>query len=200
MDKIATESSQMLADIAIIDPGAHRLGAAVGHRRHRRRRAWPIASRPSPSKRAHPIIDAYALQGIELVGRYLARAVDDGERHRGPRRPALAAFYGGVCLGPVNTTAGHAVAYPLGTRHKLAHGIANALIFPHVLAFNPPAAAEKTAEITARLGLDGASEAAVRDAAYGYCRDLGLEMHLSRLGATENHLPLFAREAHRSAG
>ena len=28
------------------------------------------------------------------------------------------------CLGPVNTTAGHAVAYPLGTRHHIAHGIA----------------------------------------------------------------------------
>ena len=36
----------------------------------------------------------------------------------------------------------------------------------------------------------------MRAAAYDYCARLGLEMALSKLGATENHLPLFAREAH----
>ena len=48
-----------------------------------------------------------------------------------------------ICLGPVNTTAGHAVAYPLGTRHHVAHGLACAVIFPHTLAFNAPAAPER---------------------------------------------------------
>ena len=62
--------------------------------------------------------------------------MEDGSDLEARAGLALAAFYGGVCLGPVNTTAGHALAYPLGTRHKLAHGIANALIFPHVLAAN----------------------------------------------------------------
>ena len=32
----------------------------------------------------------------------------------------LASYYGGICLGPVNTAAGHALAYPLGTKLKLA--------------------------------------------------------------------------------
>lgn len=146
MNKIATESREMLADIAVIDPVLTVsvpafVTAATGVD------AMAHCVEAFTSKRAHPIIDAYALQGIELVGRFLGRAVQDGSDVEARAGLALAAFYGGVCLGPVNTTAGHAIAYPLGTRHKLAHGIANALIFPHVLAVNAPAVPEKTAAV-----------------------------------------------------
>ena len=53
----------------------------------------------------------------------------------------------------MNTTAGHAVAYPLGTRHHIAHGLACALIFPHTLAFNASAIPERTAAVLDALGL-----------------------------------------------
>ena len=71
MNKVATESVEMLADIAIIDPGLTVsvppfVTAATGVD------AMAHCVEAFTSKRAHPIIDAYALQGIELVGRYLA--------------------------------------------------------------------------------------------------------------------------------
>ena len=68
------------------------------------------------------MIDLYALEGIRLVGRFLARAVGDGGDREARAGFSLASLYGGFCLGPVNTTAGHAVTYPLGTRHGMAHG------------------------------------------------------------------------------
>ena len=152
MNKIATESVEMLADIAIIDPGLTvsvppMVTAATGVD------AMAHCVEAFTSKRAHPIIDAYALQGIELVGRYLRRAVKDGSDIEARAGLALAAFYGGVCLGPVNTTAGHAIAYPLGTRHKLAHGIANALIFPHVAGGQRPGGAGEDRARRSRPGL-----------------------------------------------
>ena len=127
--KVATESRHMLADLAIIDPSLTYsvppfVTAATGVD------AMAHCVEAFTSRRSHPIIDSYALQGIELVGKYLRRAVEDGADAEARAGLSLAALYGGVCLGPVNTTAGHAVAYPLGTRHHLAHGIANALIFP----------------------------------------------------------------------
>src|SRR5271157_5956380 len=100
------------------------------------------------------LIDLYALEGIRLVGRYLARAVANGADREARAGLALASLYGGFCLGPVNTTAGHAVAYPLGTRHHIAHGLACAVIFPHALAFNMPAVPDKTLAVLAALGLD----------------------------------------------
>ena len=194
-NKIATESLEMLADIAIIDPALTvsvppMVTAATGVD------AMAHCVEAFTSKRAHPIIDAYALQGIELVGRYLGRAVRDGTDLEARAGLALAAFYGGVCLGPVNTTAGHALAYPLGTRHKLAHGIANALIFPHVLAANAPAVPEKTALVGQALGFGTDARQQVLGGATDFCRTLGLDMALGAHGVPRNDLPASAKEAH----
>ena len=121
----------------------------------------------------------------------------DGSDREARAGLSLASLYGGFCLGPVNTTAGHAVAYPLGTRHGIAHGLACALIFPHTLAFNAPAAREKTGLILDALGLGAATdERSVLSAAHGFCERLGVEMRLSRLGVPESDLPTMADEAH----
>ena len=195
MNKVATESVEMLADIAIIDPALTvsvppMVTAATGVD------AMAHCVEAFTSKRAHPIIDAYALQGIELVGRYLGRAVRDGSDLEARAGLALAAFYGGVCLGPVNTTAGHAIAYPLGTRHKLAHGIANALIFPHVLAANAPAVPEKTALVGRALGFGAEGRQQVLGGARDFCAELGLDMALGAHGVPNDDLPASAKEAH----
>nr|WP_321464053.1 iron-containing alcohol dehydrogenase [uncultured Cohaesibacter sp.] len=193
--KVATESVHMLADLAIIDPAMTMtvpamVTAATGVD------AMAHCVEAFTSKRSHPIIDNYALQGIELVGKYLKRAVDDGSDKEARTGLALAAFYGGVCLGPVNTTSGHAISYPLGTRYKLAHGIANALIFPHTLAANAPAAPEKTAQICAALGFSGVTTPEVLAGAKAFCESLGLDMRLRAYGVPEADLASMAAEAH----
>lgn len=193
--KVATESVHMLADIAIVDPALTVsvppfVTAATGVD------AMAHCVEAFTSKRAHPIIDAYALQGIELVGKYLKRAVDDGTDLEARAGLSLAAFYGGVCLGPVNTTAGHAIAYPLGTRHKLPHGIANALIFPHTLAANAAAEPDKTRAVCAALGCPAEGAEEVRKAAADFCSALGLNMKLSVHGVPVDDLPNMAKDAH----
>lgn len=193
--KVASESLHMLADLAIIDPGLTvsvppMVTAATGVD------ALAHCAEAYTSKRAHPLIDAYALQGVELVGKYLARAVADGRDPEARAGLSLAAFYGGICLGPVNTTSGHAVAYPLGTRHKLPHGIANALIFPHTLAANAGAVPEKTRAICKALGREATGHDAVRAVATEFCASLGLDMRLSAHGVPESDLPQMARDAH----
>src|SRR5881409_2400337 len=118
---------------------------------------WRIASRPIPAVRRIRR-STYAIEGARLVGRYLRRAVTDGSDREARAGLSLASLYGGYCLGPVNTTAGHAVAYPLGTRHHVAHGLACAVIFPHTLGFNAPAVPKRTAAVLDALGLGGASD------------------------------------------
>ncbi|WP_119309605.1 iron-containing alcohol dehydrogenase family protein [Cohaesibacter haloalkalitolerans] len=193
--KVATESVHMLADLAIVDPSMTmtvpgKVTAATGVD------AMAHCVEAFTSKRSHPIIDSYALQGIELVGKYLKRAVEDGSDAEARTGLALAAFYGGVCLGPVNTTSGHAISYPLGTRYHLAHGIANALIFPHTLAANTPAAPEKTAKICAALGFSGSTVEEVLAGAKAFCESLGLDMRLRAYGVPEEDLASMAQEAH----
>ena len=195
-NKQAVQSRFMLADIAIVDPDLtmtvpKEVTAATGVD------ALAHCVEAYTSRKAHPAIDLYALEGARLVGRYLKRAVADGDDREARAGLSLASLYGGYCLGPVNTTAGHAVAYPLGTRHHVAHGLACALIFPHTLAFNMPAVEAKTVAVLGALGLPERSDPQLAfDATYAFCKDLGIEMRLSALGVPRNDLGVMADEAH----
>lgn len=195
LNKVAVESRYLMPDMVALDPDLTMsvppaVTAATGID------AMAHCVEAFTNRKAHPLIDNYARLGFGLVARYLPRAVKDGSDAEARSALLLAAYYGGICLGPVNTAAGHALAYPLGTRLKLAHGLANAVIFPHVLAFNQPVAPAKTAEIATALGLRHDSEAALRQDASRWCAELGVEMRLSRLGASEDQLPGWATEAH----
>ncbi|WP_407112760.1 iron-containing alcohol dehydrogenase [Bradyrhizobium sp. LMG 9283] len=195
-NKQAVQSRFMLADIAIVDPDLtmtvpKEVTAATGVD------ALAHCVEAYTSRKSHPTIDLYALEGARLVGRYLKRAVTDGSDREARAGLSLASLYGGYCLGPVNTTAGHAVAYPLGTRHHVAHGLACAVIFPHTLAFNMPAVEEKTVAVLGALGLPERNDPELAfDASYEFCKDLGIEMQLSALGVPRNDLGVMADEAH----
>ena len=188
-NKLAVQSKHMLADLAVVDPDltltvpAH-VTAATGVD------ALAHCVEAYTSRKAHPLIDLYALEGTRLVGRFLARAVRDGSDREARAGLSLASLYGGFCLGPVNTTAGHAVAYPLGTRHHVPHGLACALIFPHTLAFNASAVPERTAAVLDALGC--ADDADV----FRWCEELGIDMRLSAHGVPEADLAAMADEAH----
>jgi alcohol dehydrogenase class IV len=195
-NKLAVESIHLLADLAVVDPDLTlsvppALTAATGVD------ALANCVETFTNRRAHPTIDLYALEGIRLAGRWLPRAIADGADREARAGLSLAALYGGFCLGPVNTTAGHAIAYPLQTRHQVAHGAAVALIFPHALAFNAPAVPERTAAVLVALGLPAASEPQrAFDAAHQWCAGLGCKMRLSAFGIPEDDLPQMADEAH----
>lgn len=191
--KIAVESPHLLADIAILDPELTysvppAVTAATGID------AMAHCVEAFTNLRAHDLIDGYARMGFNLVGQYLRRAVENGTDTEARAGMMLASYYGGLCLGPVNTAAGHALAYPLGTRLSLSHGLANAIIFPHVLAFNEPVRPEKTAEVAQALGLHGDND--LLSAAHGFCEDLGVEMRLSAHGADRAEFLDWARDAH----
>jgi alcohol dehydrogenase class IV len=111
------------------------------------------------NRNAHPVVDLYALQGIRCIAGNLATAVRDGANPEARAAVALGSLYGGLCLGPVNTAAVHALAYPLGSEFHVAHGISNAVLLPHVLQFNLPAAVERYADVAQALGVDPAATA-----------------------------------------
>lgn len=102
---------------------------------------------------AHPIIDGFALEGIRLIGANLLRACEDGADLDARAAMLRASYYGGLCLGPVNTAAVHALAYPLGGEFHVPHGVANALLLPHVLRFNIEVAPARYALVSHALGV-----------------------------------------------
>lgn len=152
------------------------------------------------NKFAHPIVDAYALQGIRLISANLVRAVCDGSDAEARAGLSLGSLYGGLCLGPVNTAAVHALAYPLGGRFQIAHGVSNALLLPHVLRFNFSAAADRYADIAAALGV-ARNGSALTTAEHGVeflsqlSRDCGVPQKLSELNIPREAIPEMAAAA-----
>lgn len=194
--KIAVESPHMRADIVILDPTLtfsvpKAVTAATGVD------AMAHCVEAYTSLKAHPMIDGFAERGMALVGEHLRACINNPEDTLAREGMMLASYYGGVCLGPVNTAAGHALAYPLSTQLSLPHGLANAIIFPHVLAWNATACPEKTEKILGYLGLRPTSDPeSVFDQAYGFCTGLGIEMQISKQGADPEKLLNYAQEAH----
>ena len=156
------------------------------------------------NKFAHPIVDTYALQGIRLIAANLARAVRNGNDLEARAALALGSLYGGLCLGPVNTAAVHALAYPLGGKFHIAHGVSNALLLPHVLRFNFSAAPERYAEIAAALGV-ARNGSALTTAEHGVeflsqlSRECGVPQKLSELNIPRAEIPGMAVSAMKVA-
>ena len=152
------------------------------------------------NKFAHPIVDIFALQGIKLISANLARAVRNGNDLEARAALALGSLYGGLCLGPVNTAAVHALAYPLGGKFHIAHGVSNALLLPHVLRFNFSAAPERYAEIATALGV-ARNGSALTTAEHGVeflsqlSRECGVPQKLSELNIPRAEIPGMAISA-----
>lgn len=106
------------------------------------------------NKFSHPVVDEYALKGIELIARNLHQAYTNGEDVNARTAVALGSMYGGLCLGPVNTAAVHAISYPLGGKYHIPHGLANAILLPEVMEFNMPADVHKHAKIALAAGVE----------------------------------------------
>jgi alcohol dehydrogenase len=152
------------------------------------------------NKFAHPAVDLYALNGLRLISTHLLRAVRNGRDTEARANLALGSSFGGFCLGPVNTGAVHALAYPLGGEFHLAHGVSNALLLPHVLRFNLPAAPERYAEIALALGVERAPSAQATaergvELLARLSQDCAVPQKLSQVGVPRDAIPRMARSA-----
>ena len=152
------------------------------------------------NKFAHPTVDIYALQGIKLIAANLERAVKDGKDVEAREALALGSLYGGLCLGPVNTAAVHALSYPLGGEFHIPHGLSNAILLPSVMKFNMPASIKRYADVAIALGCEpGKSdeETAQRgvDFIYRLAEAVGIPQKLTDLGIPQTAVDGMAKAA-----
>ncbi|WP_261871187.1 iron-containing alcohol dehydrogenase, partial [Psychrobacter sp. JCM 18901] len=67
---------------------------------------------------------------------------------------ATASLMAGLAFGNAGVGAVHALAYPLGGRFHLSHGVSNAVMFSHVMRWNSTSCPDKFIDIAIAMGAD----------------------------------------------
>ncbi|MFP7415855.1 iron-containing alcohol dehydrogenase [Priestia filamentosa] len=151
--------------------------------------------------RAGELTDGIALQAIKLISRSLRKAVYNGKDVQAREDMAMGSLLAGISLGNAGVGAVHALAYPLGGKFKVPHGVANSLLLPFVMKYNVVTDLEKFAEVAKALGenIEGLS---LREAAnctvYALtqlAQDIEIPSSLKDVGVTAEDIPNLAEEA-----
>lgn len=95
---------------------------------------------------------------VKLVFENLAAAYHDGSDLAARDGMAMGAYYAGMAINQVNVGNVHAIAHQLGGKYGIPHGLANALVLPHVLEFCHDEAAPRLAELAVLVGLGKSGE------------------------------------------
>ncbi|CAD7047938.1 alcohol dehydrogenase [Pseudorhizobium endolithicum] len=142
-----------------------------------------------------------ARQALQLLGANIERAVVHGGDRDARGAMLLGSMLAGQAFANSPVAAVHALAYPIGGRFHVPHGLSNALVLPHVLRFNAPVAGSVYAEIAADAfphlagEEEGARCAAFIDCVTELSRKLGLPQRLRDVGIGEEHLAAMAGDA-----
>lgn len=156
------------------------------------------------TKGAYDLTEVLALEAIRLIGRWLPAAVRDGQNRQARERMMMACLLGGIAFNQSRLTNVHAMSHPVSGWCGTPHGVANAILLPHVMAFNVGYAQEKFARIAEALGVDtgGMSTVEAAHAAIDKVRcmneELGIPPNLSAVGVRAKLIPKMATDAMKS--
>jgi len=96
---------------------------------------------------------------VKLIFDHLADACRDGSNVDARNGMAMGAYYAGLAINQVNVGNVHAIAHQIGGKYGLPHGLANALVLPHILEFCCEEAQQPLAELALLVGAGAEGEA-----------------------------------------
>lgn len=149
--KMGIVSPLLLPDLAVLDavctlglPPAVTAATGIDAMVH------AIEAYTSKLKR-NPLSSLLAREALRLLADNLEQAVYNGGNLPARQAMLLGACLAGQAFANAPVAAVHALAYPLGGHFHIPHGLANALVLPHVMRFNLPDALTDYAELASPL-------------------------------------------------
>jgi alcohol dehydrogenase class IV len=191
--KLGIVSSYLLARLALVDPTLTygcppKVTAASGID------ALIHAIECYTGNKANTFSDTLAIEAMRLIAGNLRTAVKNGSDKEARNRMSEGALLAGIAFSNSGVAAVHALAYPLGSRFHVPHGVANGVLLPYVTECNLSANLPKYAIVAQMLGvktqglsLQKAAEKGV-EAAKALAADIGIPLHLRDLGVPKEAL------------
>ena len=152
------------------------------------------------TKGAWELSDMFHLKAIEIISRSLRDSVKGVAK--GGEDMALGQYIAGMGFSNVGLGLVHGMAHPLGAFYSTPHGVANAVLLPHIMAYNADFTADKFRNIAKAMGVVGtesmsieqARQAAV-DAVKQLNQDVGIPANLEAIGVKREDIPALAKAA-----
>jgi len=198
--KFAIISRKVVPDVALIDPQTLEtadayLRACTGMD------ALTHAVEALVSNASSPLTDLHALESASLVATHLPPAVDELGA-QGPMEQMMhASLLAGLAFSNASLGAIHAMAHSLGGLLDLPHGLCNAILLPHVVAYNYESAPEAYGRLGLRLGLEAAppdkARRALLDTLHALNERVGIRQTLGKLGVSPSDIPALAEKTLR---
>jgi alcohol dehydrogenase class IV len=191
--KLGMVSACLLARVALVDP-AMTYGCPRGVTAASGIDALVHAIESYTSLKANNFTDAIAIKAMQLIWGNLKTAVNDGANKDARNSMAEGALLAGIAFGNSGVAAVHALAYPLGARFHVSHGVANGLLLPYVMECNLSADLNRYAYIAEILGEQTKGLAPLKGATLGVkaikqlIQDIGIPYRLRDLGVPREAL------------
>lgn len=152
------------------------------------------------SRRAKPIPQALALQGVRLALPAIVEAVKHGESRWAREAMSHAALLSGIALANSGLGLAHGVAAALGVHCGVSHGLACAVMLPVALQANRQVAERQLAELARAAEIshdaDDASAAdALMAAIDAITSRIGIPRRLGELGVRGDQIPALVRDS-----
>ena len=152
------------------------------------------------TKGAWELSDMFHLKAIEIISRSLRDSVKGVAK--GGEEMALGQYIAGMGFSNVGLGLVHGMAHPLGAFYSTPHGVANAVLLPHIMAYNADFTADKFRDIAKAMGVVGtesmsiekARQAAI-DAVKQLNQDVGIPANLKAIGVKREDIPALAKAA-----
>lgn len=206
-EKRGVSSSLLLPDVAVLDPlltlglpPAITAATGVDAMVH------AIEAYASKNANYNPLSKMLAREALRLLGANIETAVTEGGNVAARSAMLIGSMLAGQAFANSPVAAVHALAYPVGGKFHVPHGLSNALVLPHVLRFNAAETANGSERLYAELaplafpdlanaGGTQAVCAAFIDNLAALSARLGLPTRLKDVGIGEADLPGMAADA-----
>jgi len=143
----------------------------------------------------NPLSDMLAQQALTLLSANLPLVLRDGQDKAARGAMLLGSCLAGMAFANAPVAAVHALAYPLGGRYHVPHGLSNALMLLPVLRFNLRAAAPLYAALAPSVGAETASAEGFLLAIERLVAQCEMPKRLHELQVTRESLPQLAADA-----
>ena len=153
------------------------------------------------SNKSNLISDMVALESIRLISSSIIEAYQNGNSVEAREKMLVGSMYGGMALTSAGTAAVHALAYPLGGKFKIPHGVANSMLLPHVMEFNMDAIEDRLFLVAEPMGIkiEGFSKTEVAQKVVNriveWTNVLEIPQNLKEYGVKEEDVPELALSA-----